>query len=202
MSLGTSLITRKSTIDSKLADTILTHPYFASRNFQEQDHFITNGVAENEYDLAVLQFLSAEGISYDNYKVEYWFQCQHEGGSLSPHCDYNYAARRTPGFDQHQWIEEGKGHYFLSPYTIAVYLEISSDMEGGELMISRTRWIDVVEDTPGIAPDYITQDNYETFNPKLHDVVYFAGSYHYHWINQVTKGTRKSMLINFWPTDL
>jgi hypothetical protein len=176
----------------------LDHTYFETKQFENQTHFIKDGEAVDKYDEAVLAFLRDEGMEYKGLKVEYWFQSQTIGEQLAPHCDYNHYARSDQTFSPPQWLEEGKEKYFLSPITLATYLEVSDDMEGGELMISHTQWS---EDSIN-PPDGIEDMPREAYNPTLYDVVYFRGSYHYHWIAPVKQGSRKSMLINFWPVDL
>lgn len=198
MSLGTSLITHKSTIDPQIANVFLDHPYFATKNFEDQTHFIKDGQAVDKYDEAVLAFLRDQGMEYKGLKVEYWFQAQTTGQKLFPHCDYNHYARTDMTFSPLQWMEDGKEKYFLSPITIATYLEVSDDMEGGELMISHTRWSGNDVNPPAGIEDMPK----EVHTPSLHEVLYFQGSYHYHWIAEVKRGSRKSMLINFWPVDL
>lgn len=198
MSPGTSLITRKSSIDPAIANIFLDHPYFQTKRFEDQTRFIKDGEVHDDYDEAVLAFLRDEGVEYKGRKVEYWFQAQTAGQKLFPHCDYNHYGKSDTTFDPLMWLDEGKEEYFLSPITIAAYLDVSDDMEGGELMISHTR----LGGNTTAPPDGIEDMPKEVHTPSLHEVLYFPGSYHYHWIAEVKQGSRKSMLINFWPMDL
>lgn len=200
MSHGRSLITRKSTIEQDIVDVLVTHPFFQTKRFTEQDHFIPDGQPTNVYDEAVLRFLDAEGMEYRGKQVEYWFQSQGVGERLAVHCDYNHQARSAVGFDPSLWKED-RIEKFISPITIAAYLEVSDDMEGGELNISSATWEDLGQYTV-IDFDRVLEYDYETITPKQQDVLYFHGSMHYHWIGEVTQGSRKSLLINFWPLDL
>lgn len=42
----------------------------------------------------------------------------------------------------------------------------------------------------------------EYYAPTTGDIVLFHGSEHFHWIEPLRKGERKSLLMNFWPKDI
>lgn len=199
MSLGISLITKESSISDSLRLVLLKHPFFSSAySFQLQDTFI-NGQPESEYDSAVLQFLDDEKVDYTDRLVEYWFQ--NGVTELSPHCDYNFIYREKMKLEGDDWPHRVDKNLIVSPITIAVYLEVSDDMQGGELCISGRTWYEDREPA-NISASYIQRLPYQSIIPKQSQVIYFKGSEHYHWVNKVANGSRKSMLINFWPKEL
>lgn len=202
MSLGTNPIIKKSKINPAICKILINHPYYHTWEFEDQTHFIKNNMPANEFEEAILQFLKDENVEFSDKKIEYWFQGHSDGKSLKPHCDYNVHARLTPGFNPNEWMGTEKEEYFLSPITIAAYLEVTDDMEGGDLCISSRTWMDDSILSNDITFDYIKQFPYETHRPSENEVLYFHGSLYYHWIEPVTKGYRKSLLINFWPSDL
>lgn len=199
MSLGISLITKESSISDSLRSTLLKHPFFNNPySFKLQDTFI-NGQPESVYDSAVLQFLDEENIDYSDRLVEYWFQNNTAG--LSAHCDYNFIYREKMTLVGNDWPHRVEKHLIVSPITIAAYLEVSDDMTGGELCISGRTWYEDKEPV-SINTDFIKRLPHQTIIPKQGQVIYFKGSDHYHWVNRVITGSRKSMLINFWPKEL
>jgi len=199
MSHGISLVTKESNISDELRSILLKHPFFHhAYRFDLQDTFI-NGQPKSEYDLAVLEFLQNENVNYSDLLVEYWFQDGKQG--LSPHCDYNFVYRDKMKQESNDWPHRVDRNLIVSPMTLAVYLEISDDMSGGELCISSRTWYE--EDEPAsVKAEYIMQYPYDTITPTQCQVLYFMGSENYHWVNKVKTGTRKSMLINFWPKEL
>jgi hypothetical protein len=196
---GTYLVTKESNISDELRIILLNHPYFHNPyRFDLQDTFI-NGQPESEYDLAVFQFLQSENVDYSDRVVEYWFQDGKQG--LSPHCDYNFVYRDKMKFESNDWPHKVDKSLIVSPITLAVYLEVTDDMTGGELCISSRTWYE--EDEPAVVKaEYIMQYPYDTITPAQSQVLYFMGSENYHWVNKVKTGARKSMLINFWPKEL
>ena len=202
MSHGDSKITRRSTLSDETRLALTKHPYFLApvSTFQLQDHFIYDGIPSNEFDQLVLDILQQEGMPTKGNTIEYWFQRQSEGQHLAPHCDYNHSARSDLSFDPYEWYESDKKEKFISPITLSCYLEVSSDMEGGELCISSQTWMEDLN--PDRTKEDLVQYPYETYLPSQGDIIYFHGSMHFHWIEPVLKGSRKSMLINFWPLDL
>lgn len=196
---GTSLVIKEDRISDELRCILLKHPYFhTSYRFDLQDTFI-NGQPESEYDLAVLQFLQNENVDYSDRVVEYWFQDGKQG--LSPHCDYNFIYRQKMKFEGYDWPHKADKNLIVSPITLAVYLEISDDLTGGELCISSRTWYEDPEPA-NITLDHVLQYPYDIVIPTQSQVLYFNGSENYHWVNKVITGSRKSMLINFWPKEL
>ena len=49
-----------------------------------------------------------------------------------------------------------------------------------------------------VLKEELLKYTHESFQPFEGAVLYFEGSRYYHWINEVKRGSRKSMLINFW----
>ena len=208
MFLGTSLVTKESSIAEDKKDLLLAHPYLTSENLPHpmmlalQDHFIREK-PQSEFDSIVLSLLDDEGFDYTNKCIEYWFQ-KHDSSmliSLEPHCDYNFIYREKMKLEGDDWPHKVDKSKIVSPITIAVYLEVSPDMKGGELCISHRTWYEDAEPA-NITGEFVKQFPYDTICPKQSQILYFRGSEHYHWVNPVTCGKRKSMLINFWPTDL
>ncbi len=201
MSPGTSLVTKETKVDESIRAVLLQHKFFVSPNPMTQDTFIKDGPM-SEFDQAVLDLLNKEGIDYSNKLVEYWFQSHNPSTSgLMAHCDYNFIYREKMRLEGTDWPHRVDRNLIVSPITLAVYLEVSSDMEGGELCISQRAWW---EDPHPLAlsDDEIKSFPYESIIPIEGQILYFKGSEHYHWVNRVTNGTRKSMLINFWPKEL
>jgi hypothetical protein len=196
---GTSLVIKEAEVSDSIRLQLVTHPYFkALHNFQLQDTFI-EGEPKNIFDQCVIDILEREGIEYQNTLIEYWFQGDSSG--LSAHCDYNFVYREKMKLEGDDWPHKIDSRLIVSPVTLAVYLEISDDMEGGELCISHRTWW---EDEKPIAMKHgdIIKYPHEIIRPVQGKILYFKGSEHYHWVNKVTKGSRKSMLINFWPKEL
>lgn len=199
MSLGISLVTKESKISDELRIILLEHPFFHNPyRFDLQDTFI-NEQPVSEFDLAVFQFLKDEDFDHSGRIVEYWFQNGKSG--LSPHCDYNFIYRDKMKLAGGDWPHKVDKNLIVSPITIAVYLEVTDDMQGGELCISGRTWYEEKEPTT-VSSEYIMRLPRQTIAPKQGQAIYFKGSDHYHWVNKVTNGSRKSMLINFWPKEL
>lgn len=199
MSLGNFPFTRKSSINPMIAQPLRDHPYFTTKRFVDQTRMFKPESPETEYDRLVLSFLLDENYEYTDHIIEYWFQGQDVGGSLFVHCDYNQYARNDPTFNPIFWMQAGREKEFISPITIAAYIEISEDLEGGEFGIANKTCIDLCMVDPNkgtFAPEDI-----HYYKPNEYDVVYFHGSLYPHWIEPVTQGSRKSMLINFWPRN-
>lgn len=196
---GTSHITYRTTIDSEVSNTLLTHQYFNTKLPEHQGSLIVDGVASNEHDEAILQFVTNQQLPYEN--IEYWFQSKTtEDSFLSPHCDYNVLTRINQDFNPHEWIKAGKKDEFISPLTIAAYLEISDDLIGGELCISSATWEEFPWPYEPTREELIDFKPYEINLPVNSEVLYFQGSMNYHWVEKVIRGSRKSLLINFWPS--
>ena len=203
MSHGTSLVTKESNISEELRLTLLKHPFFHhSYRFDLQDTFI-EGQPKSEYDSAVFQFLEDEQYDYSDRCIEYWFQSYNStlATGLTPHCDYNFIYRQKMKLEGDDWPHRVDKNLIVSPMTIAVYLEISDDLTGGELCISSRTWYEDPEPA-NITLDHVLQFPYDTITPTQSQVLYFMGSENYHWVNKVNTGIRKSMLINFWPKKL
>ena len=203
MSHGTSLIIKQSSINDDLRQRLCNHPFFQTPiyNLDHQDHFI-KGSPESEHDLTVLEFLDNEHYNYSNKYVEYWFQKYDNTHTLGlfPHCDYNDAYRSKMQNQSTDWPHRVDRNLITSPITIVVYLEISADMQGGELNISHRTWYE--EEFPTSVNINVKQYPFETIFPVQGSVIYFKGSEHYHWVNPVTQGIRKSLIINFWPPEI
>lgn len=197
---GISKITKKTKVDRSFCDLLIRHPYYTTLDFKDQIHFITDGEAKDVFEQAILDFLKSQELEFKGKKIEFWFQEQSNGNGLVPHCDYNFYARNAPGFIPFEWLGTHKEEYFLSPITLSIYLEVSDDMEGGELCISEKSWMDYSKFE--ITKEELLQEPYEIYNPIQNEVLYFNGSMYFHWIEPVTKGRRKSVLINFWPLGL
>jgi len=198
----TSLILKQSIIEDKLRQQLCNHPFFQTPiySLENQNTFITT-CPKSDYDLAILEFLKNEQYDHSNYYVEYWFQKYDNTHTLGlfPHCDYNDTYRNTLGNIPSDWPHREDSSLVVSPITIVVYLEIPDDMKGGELNISHRTWYE--EEFPTLAWDSIKQYPFDTIIPCQSSVIYFKGSDHYHWVNPVTNGHRKSLIINFWSPD-
>jgi hypothetical protein len=92
-----------------------------------------------------------------------------------------------------------KPEELMSPITIACYLE-ATDLIGGEFCISERSWLDYEKELspPEVLKEELLKYTHESFQPFEGAVLYFEGSRYYHWINEVKRGSRKSILINFW----
>ena len=197
-----SLILKQSKINDELRQQLCNHPFFQTPiySLENQNTFIKDH-SRSEYDLAILQFLENQQYDYSNYCVEYWFQKYDNTHTLGlfPHCDYNDVYRNSLGNIPNDWPHKEDLSLVVSPITIVVYLEIPEDMQGGELNISRRTWYE--EEFPILAWDSIKQYPFDTITPRQGSVIYFKGSDHYHWVNPVTNGHRKSLIINFWTPN-
>lgn len=177
----------------------MDHPYFVEKTFEQQTTFIYNSESKSIFDETVISFLQDENIDASDRIIEYWFQEQTTDQDLKPHCDFNHIARNIPD-KLMTWMANDQKELFMSPFTMAVYLTISDDLEGGELCISSVSWED--DGFFHKSLEQLIDHPFEKFNPSVNDVVYFNGSSHFHWISPVKQGTRRSMLINFWPNIL
>ena len=149
---------------------------------------------QTEIEKAIVEFLDRQGFGCNKKHAEFWFQQQVESDSLWPHVDFNDKLRLK--------LSEGEKippEKLMSPITIACYLQVD-DMEGGDLCISHRSWLDYEREIHPVEElkKELLKYTYETFKPMTGDVLYFEGSRWYHWIDTLTQGTRKSMLINFW----
>ena len=204
MSHGTRLVIKETVIDEATRDILLKHPYFHTYppSFELQDTLI-EGQPESVYDSAVFSFLDSIEYDYTDKIVEYWFQSHNAvmNRGLSPHCDYNFIYREKMKLEGDEWPHIVPRDHIVSPITIAVYLEVTEDLEGGELCISHRSWYE--EKKPAtVDSDYIKTFPFDTIRPIQDRVLFFKGSEQYHWVNPITAGSRKSMLINFWPKEL
>lgn len=202
MSPGTSLIIDRSSIDDDLRVVMAEHPHFNidPRDRDDMSYFIDE--PSNRFDEVVLEFLSRQGYDREGMVVEYWFQNHAPPfSSLSPHCDYNLIYREKMKLEGDDWPHRVDKRLITSPITIAAYIQIDN-LVGGELGISSRTWMEEQFPVSYSVQIGIKQYPYELFAPSQGDVVYFKGSHHYHWIEPVRGGVRKSVLINFWPKEL
>lgn len=193
-----SKITFKSKVDKSIVNTLLEHKYFITRDPLDQMELIREE-PKSEIDKAILAILDTQNVDYSNNAVEYWFQYQTEGQKLTPHCDYNFKARENMSGmkDTDEFLMSvPKIEYYLSPITIATYLEVNN-LVGGDLCISDTTCFHSVN----TFHDIYTMPH-ERYTPVESESVHFNGSRHYHWIDTVIQGSRKSVLINLWPKDI
>lgn len=185
-------------MDLGIINRLLKDPYFETAAFQGD--YITKPTIQNDTQQAIFDFLDSEKYDYQDYTVEYWFQDFSQYTHLKkllPHVDFNEKIR-----SKYQNTNDPNGFskkYLMSPITIAAYLDVTDDMDGGELCISSFDWFDSNPFAPDI--DYIKAQPYEIYKPKSGDVFYFNGSRYYHWVNEVLSGRRKSIQINFWTQD-
>lgn len=193
---GSCKITKLGNISESTRLKLLDSTYFKVKTRETQGNFIST---INNTDRLVLDFINELDIDSKGFLIEYWFQFQKEGEKLTPHCDYNTKARKElPTSNIARFLKDKNLNYYLSPKTIAVYLEISSDLLGGDLCISK----DFTYLSENVTEDRILNGLFERYSPIQGEVLQFEGSKYYHWIDRVLKGTRKSLLINFWPKDL
>jgi len=204
MSHGNSLIINKSKLKREFRDVFLTAKYFRekphiSAGLEAFTNWFDPTTPTNEIEETIIKFLDDESVDYTDKLIEYWFQHQVEGQYLSAHCDYNHKVRNTIE-DCGEWLHTVESEKIMSPITIGCYLEVN-DLDGGEFGISSFTWHQVKRPLFLDEETYqqIHKANVELYNPKQDDVIYFEGSKHYHWIETVKKGERKSMMINFWP---
>tara|TARA_R110000822_G_scaffold5031_5_gene21785 strand:+ start:6454 stop:7071 length:618 start_codon:yes stop_codon:yes gene_type:complete len=202
---GTSRIIQSSKLKPEWREVLLTAEYFKNKpvNLTDLSAFTNYFDPEGDINLiesTIIEFLDNEQFYYKDKKIEYWFQHQVTGQNLAPHCDYNHSVREAIGIDDGKWLHEADKTQVMSPVTIGCYLECNN-LLGGELCISEYDWFE--HPTPTfIDPDDIVKHPYEMFVPEQDDVIYFEGSKYFHWINDVKRGERKSMMINFWQKDL
>lgn len=207
MSHGTSKIIKRSSINPKIRDTLLTSNFFISRpdpgNEAERTNYVEFDKPRNNIDEAVFSFLREENYDFSNKLVEYWFQYKMTTEDLPPHCDYNHLVRMVGSQEKTGWVHSVPKNLLMSPITIAVYLEIPDDLQGGELCISEKDWFNVEDPLRFTNSSLIIKSlPHEKIKPIQDQVLYFEGSKYFHWINTIRRGTRKSMLINFWPLNL
>lgn len=206
MSHGTSLITRKETLEEEKRKLLLEHEFFVLKDIKYQsNHFIRPHVKPTAYEKILLDLLADLGVYYEDKAVEYWFQYQSTDpnhplrNNLSPHCDFNCIMMEKNQGLSPDWPHHTDPSLILSPITIAIYLDVDN-IEGGELGISRRTWKEFY--TPFAAPDHEVKKDCEYYAPTTGDIVFFHGSEHFHWIEPLRKGERKSLLMNFWPKDI
>jgi hypothetical protein len=205
MSLGITHILAKSNLNEGLRLALLEHPFFYAnpKTFELQRTYILNEPV-SEYDRLIFEFLAQEKYDHTGKIVEYWFQqATPPEGQLRPHCDYNYEYREKMKLAGDDWPHQVDKNMIVSPITIAAYLYVSDDMQGGELGISTRTWMEEPLPTSSATSELI-KSNYpfEFIKPVTGDILYFKGSEHYHWIETVIAGERKSLLLNFWPKEL
>lgn len=186
---GNSKIIRRSTLDEDLRLKLLE----GLKNPLHM-HYFDRNEATNATDEAVLEFLDREQFNCNKTHIEYWYQSQQGSGDLWPHVDFNEKLRHRINAGQKLKPEE-----LMSPITIACYLE-ATDLEGGEFCISERSWLDYEKELspPVDLKEELLKYTHESFQPFEGAVLYFEGSRYYHWINEVKRGSRKSILINFW----
>lgn len=187
MSHGTSKIIRFDRLEDDLRSVFLA-------GVTEHTNYFELKNPQSDVEKAIVEFLDRQQFGCNMKYAEFWFQRQSENDSLWPHVDFNDKLRIK--------LAEGEKippEKLMSPMTIACYLE-AEDMEGGELCISHRSWLDYEYEIhpPEELMKELLKYSYETYKPNAGDVLYFEGSRWYHWIKKLTRGTRKSMLINFW----
>ena len=184
-----SKIIHRSVIDEDLRLQLLE-----GLSTSTQMHYFDLNAPTNAIDKAVLEFLDREQFGCNKTHIEYWFQSKEFSEHLLPHVDFNVklAARINAG-------EQLEPEELMSPITIACYLE-ATDLEGGEFCISERSWLDYEKELndPVDLKEELLKYTHESFQPFEGAVLYFEGSRYYHWINEVKRGSRKSILINFW----
>jgi len=205
MSLGITHILNRSKVDEDLRQSLLEHPFFTAhpKTFELQRTYILNEPL-TDYDRLIFEFLAQENYDHNNKIVEYWFQhCTAPTDILYPHCDYNYEYREKTKLAGPDWPHKVDKEMIVSPVTLIVYLYVSDDMDGGELGISTRTWMEEQFPTSSDVFTAIKYNHpYELITPKTGDILYFKGSEHYHWIEPITVGERKSLILNFWPKEL
>jgi hypothetical protein len=186
---GNSRIIRRSFVDEDIRLRLLE-----GLNKPTHLHYFDRNEATNAIDEAVLEFLDREQFACNKTHIEYWFQSKEFSQHLWPHVDFNEKFR-----DRINAGEQLKPEELMSPITIACYLE-TTDLEGGEFCISERSWLDYEKEItpPEALKEELLKYTYESFQPTEGAVLYFEGSRYYHWINEVKRGSRKSILINFW----
>lgn len=190
---GNSNIIRRSTVDEDIRIRLLEG--LSSRPVKI--HYFDRNCPTNETDITVLEFLDRQQFNCSKTYIEYWYQSHESSGDLWPHVDFNGKLRHR--------IEAGeklKPEELMSPITISCYLE-ATDLEGGEFCISERSWLDYERELspPEVLKEELLKYTHESFKPTEGAVLYFEGSRYYHWINEVKRGSRKSILINFWDND-
>lgn len=206
MSHGTSLITRKEKLNNNTRLLLLQHEFFTLKDVKYQsNHFISPKSTFSPYEKILVDLLTNLGVYSDSKVIEYWFQYQstdpnHElPNTLPPHCDFNCIMMEKYRGLAPDWPHHVDESLILSPITIAIYLDVDN-IKGGELGISRKTWRDF--HTPFAAPIDKVKTDHELYAPNTGDIVFFHGSEHFHWIEPLKEGQRKSLLINFWPERL
>lgn len=186
---GSSRIIRRSTLDEDLRLR-----FIEGYSRRSHTHYFNRNAPTNETDVAVLEFLDREQFNCNKSHIEYWYQAQEVSGDLWPHVDFNEKLRHRIDAGEKLKPEE-----LMSPITIACYLEIS-DLVGGEFCISERSWMDYEKELspPEVLKQELLKYTHESYAPTQGAVLYFEGSRYYHWINEVKRGSRKSILINFW----
>lgn len=203
------LTVERGGLNSPQIDALLQHPYFLTRNRAEQTMFFDvnsnlTDFQQNVVDVAG-KYVDENVPGYVIQEIETWAQDFSSSGRLAPHCDHN--CRYTVDYPMKhnlshrgEWIFALPEEQIVSPITIALYLDVSEDMDGGEFVLSHRSWKD--EPQPlNIPPEHFDQFDSTTVVPKTGDVVIFKGSLFYHWIAPIRAGTRRSLLINFWPRN-
>lgn len=187
MRIGNSKIKFFATIEDDLREIFLA-------NITPHTNYFDKTNPQTEIEKAIVEFMRRQNFGCNKKYVEFWFQQQVADQALWPHVDFNDKLRIR--LSKGEQIEQ---HRLMSPITIACYLE-ANDMEGGELCISHRSWLDYeteIQPAEELMKELL-HHTYETYKPVTGDVLYFEGSRYYHWIQKLTRGSRKSMLINFW----
>jgi hypothetical protein len=205
MSRGDSLIISKSKLKPEYRDIFLTAKFFSEKPGFDDMSAWTNWFdpanAKGAIEQTILDFLDEQSYDYSDNQIEYWFQDFIDVGRLDPHCDYNHKVRGF-GMDAGEWLHTADKHMIMSPVTIGIYLEVSN-LKGGDLIIHHHEWFN--EPTPLFLDEHaqkrIAEAPKENYTPQQDDVIYFEGSRYYHSIEPMESGTRKSMMINFWPRE-
>lgn len=203
MSHGDSLIIGRSKLKAEYRDIFLSAKFFKEKpsikNMEDWTTWFDPSKPSDDIQKTIIKFLDEEQYDYSEKVIEYWFQHQTSGQRLGPHCDYNHRVRSFQ-MDSGEWLHTTERGSVMSPITIGCYLE-ATDLVGGEFAICNHTWFD--EPTPLILGEDVQKNilssQIELIRPKQDEVLYFEGSKYYHWIEEVKRGERKSMMINFWP---
>ena len=193
-------------IKEEYRKVFLTAPYFEKKPIYPQEreaftNFFKINEPSNLFEETIDRFVKEEIEQniWEGKWIEYWFQHQTEGTGLDPHCDFNHKIRESK---TGEWMHEMPFEDFLSPLSYVLYLNCT--MDGGDLCISELTWLD--EEDPLAHSTLKTKKIFKTpfrrHSPKAGEYVFFEGSKHYHWIDMVKSGERKSMILNFWNENI
>ncbi len=150
---------------------------------------------DNPLDL-IEQILCVISYTLTDTKKRYMEVWTQKTSFLDPHCDFNYlhnsVGTNLVGVPEDQ---------FLSPVTIALYTN-TNDLVGGDLILTGRSWREEMPNPLGKKIDDMLPYVFMSISPKVRSAVLFQGSEYYHWISPIEKGTRHSILMNFWDYPL